>query len=328
VNTSGPVGAGRNMATPVDAVAGWMAFLHHDLSTTFFPAAYFRAMFAQDTEHRLLTLAAGLLVGYFTLSLFREEGGTWLRLLAVMAAQGASFAVVHPSWRGRLVGVVLGAAAAAISLGHEWLGFMALAAAAIVVLAPGVAALAMARRGLMASAVLLLALVVGSAGARAAAASTARTAAAAVLPVDEFALAYDTARRFLGAARLETHASTLALTTVHCQLALGYLGVAYVRAAQTRKNRLLLTGGGADGGQAKLPAASFLRSALRFMACTGVPYLLQRTVLESINSHLEIAFQHRVEFALRVELVLGDSAALGATAASSHSTRTRRPWRT
>ena len=31
--------------------------------------------------------------------------------------------------------------------------------------------------------------------------------------------------------------STLALTTLHCQLALGQLGVTYVKAAQQRKNR-------------------------------------------------------------------------------------------
>ena len=54
-----------------------------------------------------------------------------------------------------------------------------------------------------------------------------------------------------------------------------------VRDMQTRKNRLLLTGGGAGGDQTKLPAADFTRHTLRFMGAVAVPYLFQRTLFES-----------------------------------------------
>ena len=130
-------------------------------------------------------------------------------------------------------------------------------------------------------------------------------------------MAASTARRFVGPESWETHASTLALTCIHCQVSLGYLGVAYVRSAQARKNQLLLTGGGPEGGAPKLPAADFMKSALKFMGTVGLPYLLQRTVFESINSQLSIVFQQRVVYHLRVDVMLSDGAALGATAGSN-----------
>ena len=85
------------------------------------------------------------------------------------------------------------------------------------------------------------------------------------------------------------------------------------------KNRLLLTGGGADGLQTRLPAASFTSVALTFMSNVALPYLMQRTVFESINQQLEMVFRHRLAYALKIHVALADSAAL-TTAAGSNLT--------
>ena len=73
-----------------------------------------------------------------------------------------------------------------------------------------------------------------------------------------------------------------------------------------RRDRLLLAGGGAAGGPPQLSAADFGRHALRFMAVVGLPYLAQRTAVESINAHLERTFLHRLTYSLSVQLVLAD----------------------
>jgi hypothetical protein len=244
-----------------------------------------------------------------TLALFGEERGTWLRFLAVLAAQGASVSVLFPG-RWRLVGLLLGVLAAALTLDQLGGAVAAAAGALVTAAAPAITR----RRSAPAVVALLLAAGIGQ---RSFALSAGHASASVLFPLDEISTAHATARRFVGADYLETHASTLALTTVHVQVSLGYLGVAYVRAAQSRKNQLLLTGGGADGSQPKLPAASFTRSALSFMGTWAMPYLLQRTTFESISSQLELVFRQRLSHALRVHVVLADGAALGAAAGSN-----------
>ena len=64
----------------------------------------------------------------------------------------------------------------------------------------------------------------------------------------------------MGPAVLQQEAARLALVTIHCQVPLGYVGIAYLRVAQARKNRLL------DVGRGQLGAADMERecaSALR-----------------------------------------------------------------
>ena len=65
--------------------------------------------------------------------------------------------------------------------------------------------------------------------------------------------------------------------------------------AQSRKNLLLLTGGGPDGAAPKLRAAEFTRAGLRFIAVTAIPYLLQRTVFESINQQVSSGDRTEIE---------------------------------
>ena len=135
-----------------------------------------------------------------------------------------------------------------------------------------------------------------------------------LLPIDELALAYTVGRRFAGPA-MDGAAARLALITVSAQVPLGYLGIAYLRVAQQRKNSLLKVGsggesggGGEGGGESEsvrssdgtgsskgdrrpadqLRANAFMRSVGVFILCTAVPYFLQRTIVESVNAHASV----------------------------------------
>ena len=114
----------------------------------------------------------------------------------------------------------------------------------------------------------------------------------------------------MGPAVLEQEAARLALVTIHCQVPLGYVGIAYLRVAQARKNRLL------DVGRGQLGADVFIRSVAEFAAFTAVPYASQRTVIESINSHGYQLFIARLEASFRLESVLASGGALEASAKS------------
>ena len=114
----------------------------------------------------------------------------------------------------------------------------------------------------------------------------------------------------MGPAVLQQEAARLALVTIHCQVPLGYVGIAYLRVAQARKNRLL------DVGRGQLGADVFIRSVAEFAAFTAVPYASQRTVIESINSHGYQLFIARLEASFRLESVLASGGALEASAKS------------
>jgi hypothetical protein len=112
-------------------------------------------------------------------------------------------------------------------------------------------------------------------------------------------------------------AARLALITVSAQVPLGYLGIAYLRVAQQRKNTLLEVGSGGESGGSgegggagesesarssdgvgsskgdrrpagQLRANAFMRSVGVFILCTAVPYFLQRTIVESVNAHASV----------------------------------------
>ena len=136
------------------------------------------------------------------------------------------------------------------------------------------------------------------------------TAARYLFPIEELSLAYSVASRFMGPAVLQQEAARLALVTIHCQVPLGYVGIAYLRVAQARKNRLL------DVGRGQLGADVFIRSVAEFAAFTAVPYASQRTVIESINSHGYQLFIARLEASFRLESVLASGGALEASAKS------------
>ena len=185
-------------------LAHTVSFLSCDFAVAFLPASYFRCRFrSSDGEQLAITAPLCVAVGAFALSLFADHCGTWLRLLAVAAAQAASIAILWP-WRWRLVGGLLGLSAAALTKAHEsehtLAGGCALAvAAAAIAAAPAAASLAaMAlERPAAASASIAAVAVCASHG------SAVWRAVRHLLLVEEVGLAHASARRVLG--DLETH---------------------------------------------------------------------------------------------------------------------------
>lgn len=130
-------------------------------------------------------------------------------------------------------------------------------------------------------------------------------AVAWLLPVSEFVDAFSALERVHASAssRLSFRRATLvvALIAIHVQVAVGWAGVEYLRAAQRRKNALV------DGvANKKLSARQFARSKTAlFVWRFAVPYLMQRVALEAVYELSFRKLSFGVARALRVEAVLG-----------------------
>ena len=84
------------MSANMDPLKLWIAFMQSDIAVAYLPALYFRIKLAPEGGHFLLTALAAAAVAWFTLVLFADDGGTWMRLVAVVCAQTASFAIFQP----------------------------------------------------------------------------------------------------------------------------------------------------------------------------------------------------------------------------------------
>lgn len=129
-----------------------------------------------------------------------------------------------------------------------------------------------------------------------------------LLPLEELRMAYVVVAGFVGSEQLGRRCTELLLVTVNVQVPLGYLGIGVLRKSQARKNDLLRVGEGQFG------ASVFVRRAAVFVFMAAVPYMLQRTIMENINSYEYGRFARDVERALRVELLFprGQDTILGA----------------
>lgn len=142
-----------------------------------------------------------------------------------------------------------------------------------------------------------------------------------VLPLEEFGMAHRALVQFGGAEDVERRLARLVLTTVHAQVALGYVGISYLRSAQRRKN-LLLRVGRADGdgpAAARVPARSFARQVGVFILHVALPYMLCRTAIDSINRRAFDNFAAATEDSLRLDAVLRVRNGLAAAAAGEAS---------
>lgn len=74
-----------------------------------------------------------------------------------------------------------------------------------------------------------------------------------------------------------------------------------------------------ENDHAAAGARAFVRSVGWFLLLTALPYMGQRTALESINAHALRTFLDASENELRLNLVLADGAALGALAKANHT---------
>ena len=84
---------------------------------------------------------------------------------------------------------------------------------------------------------------------------------------------------------------------VQTQLALGYLGVAFIRSAQVRKNLLLTVD---RKHETPSSARHFARHAMGFMAFVAIPYMLERTLMENVGHYNFAIFANKVESSLRI----------------------------
>lgn len=107
--------------------------------------------------------------------------------------------------------------------------------------------------------------------------------------------AFETVELFLPS--LRENALELMVTMVQTQLALGHLGVAFIRSAQLRKNLLLTVD---CTHEARTSATEFARHALRFMVFAAIPYMLERTLMENVQNYTFGIFANKIESSLRI----------------------------
>ena len=320
------------------AAANADVFLTHDLVVFALPAAYFRYVLAPGAERLVETLVAAASVGILAYHLFRDGSGSWLHAAVVLTIQFSTLAFFTRSLRWKMAGILLASSAGllvaidrqvvpltlpildlAFGTDGAWIAAVAtLFGAAGVAITPPL--LAPARRKLsLPITVALVAVAVAAPPAHLRAAGSALASAAAMLlPIDEFAQAYSTLLRFMPAEQLASQLSSLAMVTIHCQYSLGRLGVTYLRSAQLRKNQLLNVG--LPPGDAKrVPSLAFARSVLGFVLLSGLPYMAQRTCIESINTRQQQSFLFLVDMELRLNAVLADGASLHTAAGANHT---------
>lgn len=139
-----------------------------------------------------------------------------------------------------------------------------------------------------------------------------------LMPVDELGRAYRAIAVFLGAERLAKQSMELFLVTLNVQVPLGYLGIRVLRCSQARQNDLLQVGEG------KVGASTFVRRAVWYVSIVAVPYLLQRSVMENVNTYVSGRFNCDVQRSLRVDLLLpeGQDSLLGVVAESNFTAGT------
>jgi ABC-type uncharacterized transport system YnjBCD ATPase subunit len=324
------------MNSPTTFASLSQAILGADVVVTALPVAHFRLVMGMTTtEPRLFTTASALLISFSSFSLFRDRQGSWLSLLAVLAAQCASLLIAR---RGLRV-VALLVALAALCFAAPSIGLVASSEqallAAVLVLSVAVLCAVLPALSYFAPRPTTAAVIVAAAGtvastpaARQKLGKAVIATASLLLPIEEFGLAHGTALRFIDEGAFERRLATLGLVTVHTQLALGALGVTYLRSAQLRKNSLLAVGVpqaaaaiAGEGAAVRLPAASFTRTVGAFMLRTALPYMLQRTFFESVNSLEKRHFLSFCENELVIGLVLSSGDSLSAAAASNHTVR-------
>lgn len=115
-----------------------------------------------------------------------------------------------------------------------------------------------------------------------------------LMPIHELRDAYDMMGAFAGKGVLNTMTMRLMVVTAECQVSLGFLGIALIRSGQARKNSLIKIGDG------KMNARAFSHLVGHYMIAVAIPYLLQRTIVENINSYVAGTYRQDLERSLRV----------------------------
>ena len=119
-----------------------------------------------------------------------------------------------------------------------------------------------------------------------------------LLPVTEVSNAMHVLRRMVGH-EFDEGAAELLIVLSYVQISLGYTNLWYMRQDKARKNALL------DVANGKLTARQYLleRTAV-YVVSVAVPYMLQRSIMETANSASFRHFFNKVEQSLRVDAFL------------------------
>eukprot|EP00656_Telonema_subtile_P011415 TRINITY_DN15653_c0_g1_i2.p1 TRINITY_DN15653_c0_g1~~TRINITY_DN15653_c0_g1_i2.p1 ORF type:complete len:649 (-),score=152.11 TRINITY_DN15653_c0_g1_i2:170-2116(-) len=117
-------------------------------------------------------------------------------------------------------------------------------------------------------------------------------------PVAELSEAFNTLQRVGGAdpSLTQTITMELLLSTAHTQVSLGYMGVFYLRKAQTRQNLLLsITPATKDAPVAGVTHRQFARRAGWFVISVAIPYFFWRTLVSALNTNCFIVYSSHLE---------------------------------
>lgn len=161
-----------------------------------------------------------------------------------------------------------------------------------------------------------------------------------LLPVNEFISAHDIITEFVVPAELYAKAGHLLFITFHIQVGMGYLGISFLRAEQSRKNALIkieddkkkadqaadAIGSDHDrnenGGNKRDydPSAKFRNSAGSFILFAALPYMVQIVFYGGINMYAFHCFRDDIHRTIRLnDLFANDGARFVATATSKTS---------
>mmetsp|Transcript_10613 Transcript_10613/g.19597 ORF Transcript_10613/g.19597 Transcript_10613/m.19597 type:complete len:828 (-) Transcript_10613:18-2501(-) len=148
-----------------------------------------------------------------------------------------------------------------------------------------------------------------------------------LLPVNELSEAYGMIGEFVGPEKLDKLSVALLIITVNCQVSLGYLGIAYLKQGQSRKNALVFISGAGEAPPRPGAARSFAKTVFLYMTTQALPYMLQRVALENINTYAYGRFARKLELSVRLQSVFPSGVAgrpgdtlLAAVLGSRHTT--------
>ena len=119
------------------------------------------------------------------------------------------------------------------------------------------------------------------------------------LPVSEVTSAFHILREVIGKHIFDQCAAELFIVVSYVQISLGYINIWYMRQDKARSNALL------DVASGKLAARQFLlEKVVVYVLSVAVPYMIQRSVMETANSASYRHFYNKVEESLRVDAFL------------------------
>ena len=118
------------------------------------------------------------------------------------------------------------------------------------------------------------------------------------LPVSDVASALQILREVVGQEYFDQCAAELFIVVSYVQVSLGYLNIWYMRKDKARSNELLEVASG------KLTGRQFLMKVLLYVGSVALPYMFQRSIMETANNASFRHFFNKVEQSLRVDAFL------------------------